>query len=121
MTNLPVELFMKIFDYLKLGEIIKCRTVCALWREIIDQFVLTELSIFFYKCSELCQWIFDPAFFNSNRLLYFRSRKVTSDERFRFVFRNLRKLFVFQTAPAANDEQFISELIKDRMLLLLYN
>ena len=108
MESLPAEIYVQIFNYLPVNEAIKCRTVCKLWRQVLDQFVLVELNLFFYQPLELNQWIFHPSFYQPDKLLHFKFQKVIENENFRFVFRNLKKLYVFQTELTPYDEQFIS-------------
>ena len=112
MTSLPVEIYVKIFDRLAMKEAIGCRAVCKYWREVLDQFVLIELNLFFYRPPEPSQWIFHPSFYRPEKLLSFKFHKVLANDSFRFVFRNLKKLYVFQTELTPNDEQFISRKLE---------
>lgn len=111
MVNLPVEIYVKLFDLLPIEEAIKCRAVCKFWRNTIDQFILIELNLFFYQPLEFNPWIFHPSFYRPKRLLHFRFQEVLGNEDFRFVFRNLRKLYVFQTDLTDHDEEFISMIL----------
>ena len=98
MKELPVLVLLKILDHLPTVDAIRYRVVCKSWRDLIDQFVLNELNVFHERqCTKYLQ--LQKCFMNLNRSIsfnkHFLERLVYGNEKFAFLFRNLKK-FSFQ-------------------------
>ena len=76
---------------------------------VIDEFSLKELNLFFHEQLNPSQWLCDSKFFNPTRLILSKSRRIISDDHFKFVFRNIKKLLIFKAFSSDEDGDFISK------------
>ena len=107
MKELPLHVLLKILDFVPTVEAIRCRAVCKSWLDLIDQFVLDELNVFFDQKQYRKYYQFRKCFTNPNRSISFEQsafyRLVIDDERFGHLFRNLKK-FAFEEDHSRHDE-----------------
>ena len=92
--RIPVELLLNLAEHLNLRELIKCRLVCKQWRCFIDQFCLDELVLFIRYYPTLEIWKLDGKPIDLRKAISLGSDRCLSDDGFRYIFRNLRKLFL---------------------------
>ena len=99
MNELPLLVLLKILCCLPTVVAIRCRAVCKSWLDLIDQFVLDELNVFWDKRQHRKYFQFRKCFLNPNRSISFGQsafdRLVIENKRFDHLFRNLKK-FAFE-------------------------
>ena len=93
--RLPVEILSAITKHLDTRAILKCRLVCKEWRCFIDEFCLDELVLFVNSYPTLELWKSTSKPIDFKRTLSFTSDRCLSDDRFRLLFKNVEKLFLF--------------------------
>ena len=89
-----MELLPNITKHLEVIEILECRLVCKEWRCFIDEFCLDELILFISVYPTLELWKANSEPIDFKRMRFFTSDQCLSDERFKYMFRNIRKLFL---------------------------
>ena len=97
MNELPLHVFVKILDYLLTVDAIRCRAVCKSWLDLIDQFVLDELNVFYEQRQSTKYLQFRNRFMDPNRSISFGEPTLhrlligNDSEQFGCLFRNLKK------------------------------
>ena len=100
MNELPVNILLKVLDFLPTVEAILCRAVCKSWLALIDQSVLDELNLFYDQRQHTMYFQFRKCFLDPKRSISFDHpcsfyNLVIGNEQFGYLFRNLKK-FAFE-------------------------
>ena len=97
MNALPYEILVQILGYLDLPQLIWLRRLNKQFRFVIDEFMIFEMIVLVnmqgdsdLSCLPFL-WSQTP---NEKNVIKLRSTKHLFDQKFNFVFRNLRRLFV---------------------------
>ena len=99
MDELPCHVLLKVLECLPTLDAIRYRAVCKCWLDLIDQFVLDELNMFYFKRQYTTYLQFRKCFMDPNRSISFRGslyKLVFENEKFAFLFRNLKKFAFVQ-------------------------
>lgn len=115
MNKLPVNVQLKILDSLFTKDAIKCRLVCRTWHDLVDQFVLDELNLFFSERQHTEFFDLRNCLSNLNKSLSFPehvfTRLVIENEQFYRLFRNVKKFFFKQDSAWMGRKPNLEKLI----------
>ena len=115
MKELPVLVLLKILDHLPTLDAIRYRAVCKSWRDTIDQFFPDELNVFYGQRQYMKYFQFRKCFMDPNRSISFDDpslkRLVFGNEKFAFLFRNLKKFSLEQYIIPSFDYRELNQLI----------
>ena len=102
------DVLPKIFGFLSVPELVRCRLVCKTWMHLVER-DLKELCLYVRGSFALDVWIIDGQLIRQRSVLTIQNLSLLSNPNFVHTFRNLRKLLIkcdqrTGHSPAAREE-----------------
>ena len=110
------DMVLAILKLLPIVDVIRYRSVCSEWRNLIDQYMLKEVILQIDGVTSIGVWEYNSERMDPKSLIWVDTLQVLANEHFQFVFRNLRRLCVIVLGISEPDHNLFAKIGKQCLL-----